>query len=329
MVKLEEMKPRTIALGASYSTSEGAGVEASWTRRNIYGRADSLTLFATIAELEQRAGATWFRPHAAGRGRGQRIGLEVAKENVEPYERAGITLSAAIEAEPNVKFAATYGASVAYNTYSESAGINNALILSTFYDVRQDRSDDRLDPRNGSVLEGRVEPSVSFGHETTAFVRTTAQARGYLSPGAIDRATFAGRVALGWVQPVAGEAENLPLDRRFYAGGGGSVRGYEYRSIYPTANVIMTDEPPGGQGLIETSFEARYRATQKIGAVLFLDGGSAFNDFGEAGDMLWGAGVGARYNLGFAPLRFDIAMPLNKRDSDPDFAFYVSLGQAF
>ncbi len=42
-----------------------------------------------------------------------------------------------------------------------------------------------------------------------------------------------------------------------------------------------------------------------------------------------GAGVGVRYNLGFAPLRFDIAVPLDDEFSSEDFALYISLGQAF
>jgi translocation and assembly module TamA len=329
LVTLDEAKPRTIALGASYSTTEGAGVDGEWTRRNVSRRADSLTFSSTLAELHQGAGVEWFRPHAAGRGRAQRIGAELEHEDLEPYERSSATISAAIEAEPRLSFGASYGASLAYNDYSEEAGISNALILSTFYDVRMDRADSELDPRNGYMLQGRVEPSVSAGDATLAFVRTTAQARGYYSLGETDRTTFAGRLNLGWAQTLGGDAEDLPLDRRFYAGGGGSVRGYEYRSIYPTATAILTTEPPGGQGLLEVSAEARFRATDKLGAALFIDGGSAFNDFGEAGDLRWGAGVGLRYNLGFAPLRFDVAVPLDKRDADPDVAFYVSLGQAF
>ena len=328
IVHLDAAKLHTIALGASYSTVDGAGVDAEWTRRNIYGRADSLTVSSTLAEQDQKFSVELYRPHAAGRGRARRYGVAIEHEDIAPYERSGVTLSASVESQPNVKYGRSYGASVAYNTYNQSAGIDNALILSGFVDMRNDLSDQKLDPRSGSILEARVEPAVAFGDESTAFIRTTGEARGYVSPGKSDRLTLAARVNLGWVQPVMGQADDLPLDRRFYAGGGGSVRGYEYRSIYPTAT-IMTTDPPGGQGLIETSIEARYRTSGKLGGAIFLDGGSAFNDLDEASDMHWGAGVGLRYNLGFAPLRFDIAVPLDKRDNDPNVAFYVSLGQAF
>ena len=42
-----------------------------------------------------------------------------------------------------------------------------------------------------------------------------------------------------------------------------------------------------------------------------------------------GVGIGARYNLGFAPLRVDLAIPLDEDESSDDFALYISLGQAF
>ena len=40
-------------------------------------------------------------------------------------------------------------------------------------------------------------------------------------------------------------------------------------------------------------------------------------------------GVGARYNLGFAPLRVDLAVPLDDSQSGQDYAIYISIGQAF
>ena len=59
---------------------------------------------------------------------------------------------------------------------------------------------------------------------------------------------------------------------------------------------------PGGQGLVEGSIEARWRSRGAWGAVAFVDGGTAFDDWSDAGDLSWGVGVGVRYNLGFAPL---------------------------
>jgi len=118
-----------------------------------------------------------------------------------------------------------------------------------------------------------------------------------------------------------------PPDRLFFAGGGGSVRGYEYQSISPRDS---TGQLVGGRSLLEMSAEVRYRASDTLGYVAFLDGGAAGSNVEPPLDTLsYGAGVGLRYYTGFGPLRADIAVPLNKKDGDADFQVYISIGQAF
>lgn len=281
-------------------------------------------LGATLAEKEQKLTASLWRPHEILPGRHLRFTAETSHEDTAAYTRTGGSIGVAVEADANARRAILVGANLAVEDYGQAGGVGNAYILSGFVSGKYDRSDSRFDPKQGYVFEARAEPAVATGSATTAFVRTTAAARGYLSPS--EGLTLALRVASGWVAPITGDEQDLPLDRRFYAGGGGSVRGYEYKSIYPAS--LLKTAPPGGQGLLETSFEARAHIVGPIGAVAFIDGGSAFNAFGDI-DMRWGAGVGLRYNLGFAPLRVDVAAPLNKRPGDPNIAFYVSIGQAF
>jgi translocation and assembly module TamA len=66
--------------------------------------------------------------------------------------------------------------------------------------------------------------------------------------------------------------------------------------------------------------------------VLFADGGFAYQQstpkLGQ--DLHWGAGFGIRYYTSFAPIRFDVAVPLNRRSGlDDSFQIYVSIGQSF
>ncbi|MGE3301628.1 MAG: autotransporter assembly complex family protein [Hyphomonadaceae bacterium] len=327
LVRLEPAKPRTIALGASYSTTEGAGLDVEWTLRNATHRADELKLSSTLAEKEQKLAASLLRPSGAGRQLNRRYGVELAHEDTVAFARTGITVSSGVEADPDLRRALIYGVTLSASQYDKSEGIENAIVATVYGGARFDHTDAKFDPTHGYILEARIEPSAATGSATTTFVRATGGARGYWSPA--NRVTFAGRLNLGWVETITGSDSDLPLDRRFYAGGGGSVRGYEYRSIYPLSLTRSADEPPGGRGLVETSAEARFRFGSIWGAAAFIDGGAAFDTLSEAGDMRWGAGLGLRYNLGFAPVRLDVAAPLNKRPGDPNFAFYVSLGQAF
>ena len=46
-------------------------------------------------------------------------------------------------------------------------------------------------------------------------------------------------------------------------------------------------------------------------------------------DLAVGVGLGVRYNLGFAPIRIDVATPVVKRRGEAPFQVYVSIGQSF
>lgn len=328
IVTLEEAKPRVLELGVGYSTTNGLGLEAEWTRRNLTRRADSLTLKTVLAEEQQRFTAELARPNAYGPGRAALVSAGVLHETTDAYQRNGVFVSSAVNAAERLRYAISYGVTASADFYNASQGVENAYVLTGFGEIRSDETDTPLDARKGHLAQLRVEPSISTGDASVAFVRAVAQGRIYHTLKGADRYTLAARTRLGWVEPLIGDDNDLPLDRRFYAGGGGSVRGYAYNSIYPET-LSKIGVAPGGRGLFEVSGEARARFTKTIGAVAFIDGGSAFQNIDEAGDVRWGVGVGARYDLGFAPLRFDIAVPIDPRPQDDKIAFYVSIGQAF
>ncbi|MDZ4691238.1 autotransporter assembly complex protein TamA [Terricaulis sp.] len=329
ILEIEPARRNAYELGLSYSTTEGAGVVGQWTRRNFTGRADSLITSATLAELQQELSVALVRPHAAGLGHAVTIGVSAEREAPAAYTRQGLALYANVDASTRLRLGRSYGLRLSADQYDDLVGsVNEAVVLSGFYNLRHDTTELTLDPLDGSILEFRVEPSVSSGDATLGFVRASAEARGYESFGRENSLTLAARIRAGWLEAVAGSADDVPPDRRFYAGGGGSVRGYEYNSIYPLERDLL-GLTPGGQGVVEGSIEARWRFASRLGAVAFIDGGTAFDDWADAGDLSFGVGVGLRYDLGFAPLRFDVAVPLDDEFSSDDYALYISIGQAF
>lgn len=329
IVNIEPSRRHAYEIGLSYSTIEGAGVQAEWTRRNLTGRADALSVEATLAERQQGVAVELMRPHAAGLGLSITHGASVEREALEAYTRQGVALYASVDAASRLRFAPSYGLRLSADSFEDLAGgVTEALVLSGFASVRRDTTGFTLDPRDGSITEIRVEPSVSTGDETLGFVRFIGDARVYESFGRDDRLTLAARARAGWLTAVAGDPDDVPPDRRFYSGGGGSVRGYAYNSIYPEERDAL-GLSPGGQGLVEGSLEARWRFNDRWGAAAFVDAGAAFDDWSDAGDLRYGVGAGVRYNLGFAPLRVDLAIPLDQDESEDDYALYISLGQAF
>ncbi len=328
ILDVEPARRNAYEAGVSYSTTEGVGVQGEWTRRNITGRADALTVAATIAEQQQSLSAQLRRPHAAGLGQAMVFGATLDREEIDAYTRQGASLFASVEATPRLRLAKTYGVTMSYDQFDDLSGnVTEALVLSGFGSIRHDTTTFTLDPRDGAISEARIEPAISTGDVSVGFVRFVGEARGYESFGREDSLTLAARIRAGWIETVSGDADDVPPDRRFYAGGGGSVRGYGYNSLYPEERDAL-GLSPGGQGLLEGSLEARWRFSNRWGATAFADAGTAFDDIGDAGDLSWGVGVGVRYDLGFAPLRVDIAVPLDDRGGD-DYALYISLGQAF
>ena len=104
------------------------------------------------------------------------------------------------------------------------------------------------------------------------------------------------------------------------------------RDRYQTVSPLIDNDPIGGNSLAEFSLELRRRLTDTVGIVAFIDGGSAFEasypDF--SGDLQFGAGLGVRYYTPLGPLRFDLAVPLNKRSEiDDAYQIYLSIGHAF
>jgi translocation and assembly module TamA len=174
----------------------------------------------------------------------------------------------------------------------------------------------------GYRLSARVSPEASFQNSAFGYLKAQIDGSAYVPIG--GGTSIAGRVRIG---SIAGAGlERIAPSRRFYAGGGGSVRGYGYQDIGPRD---VDDGPIGGRSLAEFSLEARVRFGN-FGVVPFIDGGNLYTTaLPKFTGLRYGAGIGARYYTNFGPIRIDVGTPLNPRKGDPRVAVYVSLGQAF
>jgi len=123
IVRLERAKPRVLEIGAGWSTTEGAGVDASWTLRNVTRRADALTIDSTLAEQRENLSATLTRPNAIGPGRSLRLVAAASRETTDPFERTGLAVSATVDAARRLRFAMTYGVAASGDFYSRAQGV--------------------------------------------------------------------------------------------------------------------------------------------------------------------------------------------------------------
>jgi translocation and assembly module TamA len=335
IVTLTDRPRRILEAGASFSTAEGSGVDVIWTHYNRFGRADTLRYQARLANINSRIGADLSLPHWRRPGRTLTLSAAVVNEDTDAYRRTAISLAADLRQRLGRTSWISYGLGVDAGNYDENRfdplsslplNFNRDLVILTGRgNAYIDRSNDPLDPTKGWRMTISAQPTLVGGEETAAFLRAEGQVTGYLPLQGSARTVLAGRLRLGSI--LGGSELSVPSDRLFYAGGGGSVRGFTYQGVNPR---LPDDTPRGGVSLFETAIELRQDIGHGFGMVAFLDAGSVgFQPTPDFANLRYGAGFGVRYKLPFGPIRADIAIPLDKRDGDADFQVYVSIGQAF
>jgi translocation and assembly module TamA len=327
-VGLRERERFTISVGASASTSEGVGVDGLWEMRNFTGWGDRLRVTGQVATLERRIGTSYRMPNIGKYGRNLQLAAEVEDFETDAFDQTGANISATIEEQLTPRVRAALGVEAGFASILDQtariagAGRRDVYILSASGTAEYVGVRDILDPQNGIRARIAIEPGYTFGDTEILFARISGEASIYSDLGTKD---FIGALR-GRLGVIAGP-NGAPPDRLFFAGGGGSVRGYEYQSISPRD---ATGELVGGRSLAEISGEIRWRQSDTLGFVAFLDAGAAGSNVEPPLDeMRLGAGVGLRYYTGFGPLRADIAIPLDKDEGDADFQIYISIGQAF
>jgi translocation and assembly module TamA len=333
-VTVSERKHRYLGVGATYSSTDGGGLEAYWGHRNLFGRAEKLRIEGSVSSLGKtgqvkdmtwRGAALFEKPGVLGPASKFVSRLELEQENPDAYRRFSVEAAAGITYELTAQQNVSAGVNVEYARLTDSFNVDlETITVALPLEYVRDTRDSKLNPTSGTRLSLLVEPTYEINGGAT-FVKLRAEASAYRALDADKRFVLAGRVAAGTIYGAS--LASVPANRRFYAGGGGSVRGYGYQDIGP---VNAAGQPTGGRSLIETSAEIRIGVTDTIGLVPFVDAGlvSASETFSGA-KFKAGAGIGVRYSTPFGPLRVDVAVPLNKDATDPDYGIYAGIGQAF
>ena len=317
----------TVSGAVGYSTTEGSGVEAIYERRNFIGYAQTLTLRAVAKTNEISLGATYDIPYFYRVDRQFTGDVEVAREDTEAFDGERATARALVGQVVNERLRVGVGAGVEASQFTQNEIEREAYVADVLGRAVYDARDNRLSPTKGFLLTLDATPSYNFGDESAFFTRAKVGGSAYHRVS--DQFVLAGRLEAG--STFGTDLDNIPFNRRFYAGGGGSVRGFAYQSIGPQDEF---GEATGGRSLVAGAAEVRWRSPTllggNIGAAAFVDAATvAVPEIADFREIRYGAGVGVRYYTPFAPLRADIAIPLNPRDGDEDFQIYISIGQAF
>jgi translocation and assembly module TamA len=326
---------RSLAASAGYGTGEGIKLTGTWTHRNLFPPEGALILGAVAGTQEQSVSANFRRSNAGKRDRTVQAGASVARQDFEAYNAQTVSLTGSISraSTPIWQKRWTYSIGGELIATRETRLAEDSTVdrtRSTYFiaavplQLGYDTSNSLLDPTSGFRLTGRLSPEAQKqnGGGYDAYARALIEGSTYF--GATDSIVLAARARVGSIVG-AGRATIAP-SRRYYSGGGGSVRGFGFQELGPRD---ANNDPLGGRSLTEFAVEARYRVGD-YGIVPFIDAGRVGDETAPSlSGMRYGAGIGGRYYTNFGPLRLDVATPLKRRAGESKVALYISIGQAF
>ena len=326
---------RQLAGTAGYGTGEGIKVTGSWTNRNMFPPEGAFSVEAIAGTLQQGLSTTFRRSNAGQRDRVFALGASVARQDFDAYNAQTVTLSGSLSRASTPIFQKKWiwslgGELIAtresrFQTATQDRSRSTYLIAAVPLQLGYDGSDSLLDPTRGFRVTGRLSPEAQKQTGSGGFdgyARMLVEASGYYPVS--DSLVIAGRARVGSI--VGASRDSIAPSRRYYSGGGGSVRGFGYQELGPKD---ANNDPIGGRSVTEFAIEARYRFGN-YGIVPFFDAGRVGRgSMPSISDMRYGAGIGARYYTNFWPMRIDVATPIGRKPGESKIALYISIGQAF
>jgi translocation and assembly module TamA len=357
--KLRERLRHAITVNAAYSSDLGGSGGITWADRNVLGNAEQLSVAASLTNLGGSdttgtgylSSVKYLIPDFLQRDQSLLFALTAIKQQLQAYDQKAQTASVTLSRKLSSVWTVSAGLSTTDETILQTINATetppgsglfvpdppttfNYTLIALPFKVIYDSTDlptPLEDPRHGFRGTLSFTPTLAIGHPNATFLISTLTLATYfdldnLFPIAPGRSVLAAR-ALAGVAQGAGEL-SLPPDQRFYAGGTSTIRGYAYQLVGPM--FPHTDIPTGGTAITTGGLEFRQRLYTNWGVAAFVDVGQVSASLKPLpDDVRVGAGAGMRYYTPIGPIRFDIAVPVNRRPGEDSFEIYIGLGQAF
>ncbi|MBV9182550.1 MAG: BamA/TamA family outer membrane protein [Acidobacteria bacterium] len=342
-----------VGVSQNFRTSEktfyGPRGSIEYTRRNVRGRAESLTLSGLAGRLDQRALTTYEDPHFRQTNWSSQFSLQGEHNSQNPIftsrlGQIGWQLQHPLNPDKTNNVFLRYD-------FSET-GITRLLIpglipsqdlhvrLSTWAaNFIRDTRDNVLDAHKGIYESYEFDFNPHALGSSVDFVKLLTQAAYYKKiPADI---IWANSLRIGIEEPFAGS--HVPLSQEFFSGGGSTLRGFPLNGAGPQRKLVacgtpgvastcsLITVPQGGKQLLilNTEFRVPVPLKQGLSMVGFYDGGNVFLHVGFHGQYTNTVGIGIRYATPIGPVRFDIGHNLNAPPGIKSTQYFVTIGQAF
>lgn len=310
---------RMITVEASVGTFTDDPVvgSAGIVHRNLLngGRGGGLDVLYSTYRREA-GGRLWWPALVAPRSRTE-LAVRGEIEDEDSYRLDTVSAELSTLFEPWRTASLRVGLTVSHGTLLERTLSRNAFLSevgllttlgATWY---RDTSDSPVDPRRGSRTTIRTEWSPPGAWTDTPFASLHVFGSRYLP---VAGGTLAMRLDGGVARPL-GEAADVRPDRRFFAGGVSTMRGYRRRQLGPAD---LEGNPIGGEVRVLAGAELRRPMLGPLGMALFVDAGQVWlrREDLDLADLDVATGVGVLIGTPVGPVRFDLARNLTEPAGD-------------
>jgi outer membrane protein insertion porin family len=343
-LSVKEKSTGSISAGAGFSNDQGVTLTAGITQANMFGSGNHVSTQINTSKVNQVYSLSYTNPYFTDDGVSR--GFDVYKRNTDSTSTAvtqysshvlggGIRFGVPIGEDQNISYGLAiertqlglFAASPARLTdYVNTFGASNTAVTGTVGWGRDSR-DSAIYTTEGTVQRAIAELALPV--LDMRFYKLNYQHQLYHPLREDITLLLNGEIG------IAGGygGKQLPFFKNFYAGGVGSVRGFEPSSLGPRDT---TDTALGGTrraiGNAELLFPFPGMGKEKsVRLSGFLDAGvlSGPGDLPGSTGMRYSAGAAVTWVSPMGPIKFSYAMPLNKQPQDKEQKFQFSLGSMF
>ena len=352
-VNVKERPTGSISLGAGYSTSEGIILSAGFAQNNVFGTGNSVSVDVNTSKSQRTIALSVVQPYITPEGISRSwdvydrsVDLKELEVADVKYDTRGFGVSWGIPFTEldrvflGGRFEMTDVKSNAnspwrYQNYEDKYGDNPMTVALTLGWSRDSR-DNSLAPTRG--VYQRLNGEFALPGFDIQYYKATYQYQQYIPLSRTWTLAFNGEV--GWGD-VYGKTDEFPFFKNFYAGGIGSVRGYNSGSLGPKEYDPYDGDSDnlGGDRMLTGSIEILAplpggdRTLRVFG---FLDAGYVWGyerqyrrQSMSLSDLRYSTGIGVAWISPLGPLKFSIAAPLNDKDGDDIQRFQFQIGTGF
>lgn len=358
-VALPNLPP--VGLPSKFKTSQktfwGPRGSFEYTRKNVLGRAETITVSGLAGRLDQRGAITYQDPFFRGTNWQSNTTLSGEHDSENPIFTSRLAQVAeqfehALNADKTANLFLRYSFQETGLTRllipdlvpPEDRHVRLSTVSATYL---RDTRDNVLDAHKGLYQSAEFDLNPSALGSNVDFGRFLGQIAYYKNIG--FGIIWANSLRLGLEQPFNGS--HVPLSEKFFTGGGSTLRGFPLNGAGPQRTIPACGNPAdvstcapitvpvGGSQLLIVNSEFRIPVPvdlpllgRKLGIATFYDGGNVFQSIGFhnfGAQYTNSVGGGLRYATPVGPVRIDIGHNLNPQPGIKSTQLFITLGQAF